>query len=285
MAPAPPMSSTGSGLASGAQARTTGTGTRSASHSMHATSTSSHGRRMTLTVTVTVRPPAASSAAVTAVCSMASSSTSRVPLLPPATSAPPVSVPPAPLPAGVRASVLGPALGGVLVGALLLYVCLFRACRRRRRVSVQAVRPFLCAAASPGAEKALGFSFGDGDVGWTRVARAPARAWLARDSDTGYLSASSLKVSSVLGSPAGSLGALRTVSCLPPMESVDTLRTPGRAWHERDADMVYTPASARPPLSALVAPKESADTPRWEETETPPDYVSTIQGLDPVKLE
>ncbi len=42
---------------------------------------------------------------------------------------------------------------------------------------------------------------------------------------------------------------------------------------------------ALPPLSALVAPKESADA-RWEEMETPPDYVSTIQCIDSlVKLE
>lgn len=232
---------------------------------------------MTITVTVTVRSSDKATATTTATLSCTSLSSPKT-SIPPALPTLPAHPTAASAHAGVRASVLGPVLGGVLVGALLLYACLFCVCRRRRR-RVHQVHPFLGAASaaagqrdtvSPGSEKVQGF--GEVDMG-ARVARVPARAWFERDSDMGYLSASTLKSLSVLVSPKESVDAPHT--------------TPGRAWVERDSDIGYLSASTLRSFSVLITPKEGVDAPRWEgeEMETPPDYVSTIQGLDPVKLE
>ena len=182
--------------------------------------------------------------------------------------------------AGARIDVVGPVLGGLLVGAVLLYICLYCLFRKHRR-RVQEAHPFQHpryveravarrdVAVSSRSEKVQRFS--EMDMG-TWVPRTPARAWFERDSDMGYLSASVPRSLSMLVSPQGSVHASHM--------------SPSGASLERDSGLEYLSDSSPQLLSALTLPMENVDAPWPEESETPPDYVSTIQGLvGPMKVE
>ncbi len=278
MAPAAPKTSMRSPTsriepASSTQTLHTGTGSHSAPHTHSFIASDTTNKKTTVTVTVTIRPATRST---TTTFQSIEVNTSRVMLLPPIPSVLPAQSahPTADTAgAGARIGVVGPVLGGLLVGALLLYIFIFCLCQRRRR-RVQEAHPFQHpryaehaverrdAAVSPRSEKVQRFS-GMGMGTW--VPRTPARVWLERDSDIGYSSPPTLRSLSALVSPKERMDASRM--------------SPRVTSLERNADLIYSSNSALQLLNALTLPKETVDAPWPEESETLPDYVSTIQGL------